>query len=104
MLGLSPVCNGYPKGSHTAWATKRLITAFDEVEEMQMNKCFGTIRSAEVIPNACTDPAREHYQNAYFMLLYNLPPHGFWQLFFNTNFDPWMQQMCKSAEIGIPLN
>ena len=31
LFGLSPVCNRYPKGSHTAWATKCLIIAFEEV-------------------------------------------------------------------------
>ena len=32
-LGLSPVWNRYTKGSHTTGATKRLIIAYDEIED-----------------------------------------------------------------------
>ena len=31
------------------------------------NKCLSTIWSTEMIPTACTYPAREHYKNAYFL-------------------------------------
>ena len=38
------------------------------------NKCMCTILSNEMIPISRTYPARKHYKNAYFMLLYNLTP------------------------------
>ena len=33
LLGLSSVCNPYPKGSHTKGATKRSIIAYDEIKD-----------------------------------------------------------------------
>ena len=61
--------------------------------DVAKNKFLSTIRSAEMIPTASTDPSREHYQNAYFMFLYNLTPLGFWQHFFNTNLTPGCESL-----------
>ena len=33
LLGLSPVCNCYPEGSHTKVATKRSIIVYDEIKD-----------------------------------------------------------------------
>ena len=33
LLGLSPVWNHYPKGSHTKGATKHSIVAYDEIKD-----------------------------------------------------------------------
>ena len=49
--------------------------------EFAENKCLGTIWSTEMNPIAGTYQAREHYKNAYFLLLYNLTP-----TWFMTNF------------------
>ena len=35
--------------------------------EFAKNKCLGTIWSTEMIPIACTYPAREQYKSAYFL-------------------------------------
>ena len=35
--------------------------------ELAKNECLSTIWSTEMIPIACTYPAREQYKNAYFL-------------------------------------
>ena len=49
---ISSLCNRYPKGSHMAWATKRLIIAFELKIEFAKKKCLSIIMSAEMIPTA----------------------------------------------------
>ena len=40
VLGSSPVCNRYPKGSHTKGATKRSIIAYDEIKDRICKEYF----------------------------------------------------------------
>ena len=44
LLGLSPVRNHYPKGSHTKGATKRSIIAYDEIKDRICKEPFGLLR------------------------------------------------------------
>ena len=53
-LGLSPVWNHYPKGSHMRGATKHSIIAYCEIDDSICKECgcLSTIRFNETIPVA----------------------------------------------------
>ena len=54
--------------------------------ELAKNKCLDTIWSTEMIPIACTYPAREHYKKRLFPVTLQFDPHFVHDQFSLTQF------------------